>query len=780
MNIEEFIKVNDIPYRYIWVYMKEGEIDKKKPIGEKNDKSIDEIIKEDREQVKAIKPKTVYVDKKIYTLTDKEYESLFLCYSLYVKYVPYLYCIDVDDPKINNMEEMNKRTEVFKDCVWTEGNKKGIHIYVYINDLPEYKNQQKVFNKFIGDLIKINNMWERTDKELKSFNGKNEITNLKYEEIKGLLNENFQEINKTDDTKKKVETKDMGIIDRNKIEINFFKKYLKGLSNKRSDEYNYWKQVIWIINNVAKDNKWSIKERDELIHKFSSRSDKYNETETNEFIENNIKENGELGLGTLILWNKEDMNKEEIDYSERGMAELFLRHNPNTMISQEGNMYIYYNNEWHNDIRRTLCKYVVTDRLIYYIKIENDEIDKILKKQLKEDNEDPKIKVIKKKQNNIIQYLNKLKTIKFIGDVLKQIEIKLSSKLSKIVFDLGEEQKYNIHFKNGLYDLKKKEFRKRIYEDYITQYLDYDYIESEKIDEDIHKFVYDFFKKIQPDEEERDFTLGYLAYCITGNTGEQIFKINIGYSASNGKSTEIKIHEKCFDIYTTKLNKQTFNMNNSKVHKYLHKCLHNPIRLAYIEELDRKLLDADLLKDWIDGSKITNEILYGTCEDMPIQAKVMTFSNKDMVIEGDPGIYRRGRVQMYESRFDKDIEDNYETHKYRKILNFEGYFDNIEYKNAYFHLLLRYIDKLKIPKEAEEKFKEIIDENDTIKTLIEDYYIITRDENDIISKNEIINNIENVKWKDVLSKLKSMGGTYKKDYRATDGSKGVITGIRKI
>jgi hypothetical protein len=408
---------------------------------------------------------------------------------------------------------------------------------------------------------------------------------------------------------------------------------------------------------------------------------------------------------------------------------------------------------------------------------EKKNIDIELNNILKYGYDDKKIKLLKESHDEILYYIKKIKTIKFIGEILKQIETILSSDLKKVLFDLGDEQKYNIHFKNGVYDVKKKSFRQRCYNDYITQYLDYNYIEKDKISDNIHNFVYDFFTKIQPNEVERNFTLGYLAYCITGDTSKQIFKINIGYSASNGKSTEIKIHERTFPIYTSKLNKETFNKNNTKRHKYIHKCLHNPIRLVYIEELDKTQLDGDFLKDWVDGNKICNEILYGTSEEKFIQAKLMTFSNKDLKVDGDEGIYRRGKVQFYESKFEDNIDDDINNNKYKKILNFEGYFDNEEYKNAYFHLLLKYIDKLDIPKSSADNFKDIVDENDYLKSAIEEYYEITKNVDDMMSKKAVEDLLNNYNWAEILCKLKNMGVKYSRCSRL-DGERGILYGIK--
>ena len=449
------------------------------------------------------------------------------------------------------------------------------------------------------------------------------------------------------------------------------------------------------------------------------------------------------------------------------------------MIYQEGKMYIYYKNEWHNDEKCELSRYIITETLIDYLINEKKGMDKELNNILKYKYDEDKIKRLKDIHTDIIYYIKKLKTIKFIGEILKQIQILLSCELRRVEFDLGEGQKYNIHFKNGVYDMKKMEFRGRCYDDYITQYLDYDYIEYEKIDGEIHNFVDNFFKKIQPNEVERRFTLSYLAYSITGNTGAQVFKVNIGYLASNGKSTEVKIHEKSFPIYTCKLNKETFNKNNVKKHKYINKCLHNPIRLCYIEELDKSLLDADFLKDWVDGNKISNEILYGTCEERGLQAKLMTFSNKDFSIDGDEGIYRRGKVQFYDSKFEDNIEDDYNNHRYKKVLNFESNFEKGEYKNAYFHLLLKYVSKLEIPKNAEKNFKDIVDESDNLKSEIEEYFIITKNDNDKISKRIVEDNLSNYTFKEILSKLKSMGVKYIKD-ASLNNTKGVLFGLKEI
>jgi hypothetical protein len=76
---------------------------------------------------------------------------------------------------------------------------------------------------------------------------------------------------------------------------------------------------------------------------------------------------------------------------------------------------------------------------------------------------------------------------------------KLSCVKCSIVFDVGTDNYYNIHFKNGVYDLKRG-FRSRLETDYVTKFLDYDYLPLTDISQKIQDDVLDFFKKVQPNK----------------------------------------------------------------------------------------------------------------------------------------------------------------------------------------------------------------------------------------------------------------------------------------
>ena len=135
----------------------------------------------------------------------------------------------------------------------------------------------------------------------------------------------------------------------------------------------------------------------------------------------------------------------------------------------------------------------------------------------------------------------------------------------EVQFDTCVEQLYNLHFKNGVYELNTGLFRDRFKSDHVTTFLGWSFNPAR--DESKIAAVKEEFAKIQPDESQLKFTLGWLAYCLHGDTGLQKCKFNIGYTAQNGKSTEFKIHSKVFPMYSRKLDNSTFDAGKQKRHR---------------------------------------------------------------------------------------------------------------------------------------------------------------------------------------------------------------------
>ena len=144
-------------------------------------------------------------------------------------------------------------------------------------------------------------------------------------------------------------------------------------------------------------------------------------------------------------------------------------------------------------------------------------------------------------------------------------------------------------------------------------------------------------------------------------------------------------------MYTDKLHRSIFNVGCPKFHKYAHKLVTRPIRLAYINELDESKLDEEILKDFSDdSSRLSVEEMYGTmCENQRIQCKLITTSNKDPNLKLDGGLMSRIKIQKYESRFVPECDVDKSKHWYLVDPTWvTSRFSQDAYKLAFFHFLL--------------------------------------------------------------------------------------------
>jgi hypothetical protein len=184
----EFCETENIPFVQCWYYLDNAGT--KKPLGEKNNNSVEQI----KNTKPMPKPKERFVKNKNggwdkIELTKDEQKSLTQIYSLFLKHTENMYCIDVDMPEINNIEDLinhikeniddedssifKRFKKILKKSVWVKGNTKGIHIYSKFKNVPDYTDQIDVYKYFTGDFIKSkNNMWENINKEINNFNGK--------------------------------------------------------------------------------------------------------------------------------------------------------------------------------------------------------------------------------------------------------------------------------------------------------------------------------------------------------------------------------------------------------------------------------------------------------------------------------------------------------------------------------------------------------------------------------------------------------------------------------
>jgi len=317
----------------------------------------------------------------------------------------------------------------------------------------------------------------------------------------------------------------------------------------------------------------------------------------------------------------------------------------------------------------------------------------------------------------------------------------------------------------------------------VSKTLDYDWVQT--VSESAYDDIHSYFCKIQPDEEQRNFTRAYLRYCLSAGNPKKMMLCNIGYSAANGKSTGLKMHEIVLPIYTNSLDQSSFSMTCTKRHKYLASLLEKPVRLAYVEELSQDKLDVDFLKKFIDSDMLDLEQLFTTRINIgKIQAKLITTSNRDPNTISDHGLKRRFNIQHYESQFvDKSNVDT-NNHKYEIDTGYLDRFRSHEYKIAYINYLLDSAPEVIVPAVNRELANETLDANDEFKNTMDDILVITGNPSDKIEKNDLRSAFDNTAWRNnpvkLNKELKRYDIKFSKDLRFSSGVRGGYAGIRFI
>jgi len=351
---------------------------------------------------------------------------------------------------------------------------------------------------------------------------------------------------------------------------------------------------------------------------------------------------------------------------------------------------------------------------------------------------------------------------------------------------------YEIVFKNGIYDIRTKEFKNKIYpSNFLSKTLDFDY--DENIDEIKVDYIHDEITKIcNMNKECKDYYLSILAYSLCGDPSryEDIYCL-IGQSASNGKSKLIEALMEILPIYVGKSNVKVFESTFDKKHKFMMDFTN--YRILYLNEFDeKKQIDSQIFKEIADGDKISNEVMFGTTENLKIKAKPFITSNYTPKFDKqDKGVERRYRHLQFNSVFGD--EEDHNNLKFKKNRNFKE--EIINRRTELIHILLTYAHIVykkglpEYPKEYEEEKKSILGMNNEFGDWF-DY--ACNNKQIIIKKNQYAsshtllneynkyaddNNLEKLhKNRNLVDKMKQLGFKYDRQ-KMIDRRKGAIEGL---
>ena len=203
-------------------------------------------------------------------------------------------------------------------------------------------------------------------------------------------------------------------------------------------------------------------------------------------------------------------------------------------------------------------------------------------------------------------------------------------------------------------------FRNGIPEDYLSFLTGNDFPEHEPINyipydakNPVFNEIKDFFSKIFPNKELREYFLRILASCIEGTNREQCFYIWEGVGG-NGKSKVVELMRLTFGDYQTSLQSTVLTRKkpqsgaaNPDIMAIKNK------RFTYLQEPDYKEpLNTSLMKQFSGEDVIEARALFKDQEKFKITGKLhMMCNSKPMIETMDRGTWRRIRVIPFVSKF---------------------------------------------------------------------------------------------------------------------------------
>ena len=202
----------------------------------------------------------------------------------------------------------------------------------------------------------------------------------------------------------------------------------------------------------------------------------------------------------------------------------------NLIFTGGGEWYFFDKHRWISDnCQREIPLYISINIVNLY-----DQVVSFYNKSLTSNKNDSVNYMYKKhiKQTQILLQL--LKTPSYQMNVIKVAESLITRKNRErnLCYDLLlDGNPYLIGFDNGIYDLKKMEFRDGTPLDYVTLSVGYNYIDNYTDEKRIIKF----FEDIQPDKQDREYLLTLLGSCLEHNNSEEKFNIFSG-TGRNGKT----------------------------------------------------------------------------------------------------------------------------------------------------------------------------------------------------------------------------------------------------
>ena len=395
--------------------------------------------------------------------------------------------------------------------------------------------------------------------------------------------------------------------------------------------------------------------------------------------------------------------------------------------------------------------------------------------------------MLKKNFNKTYRNINTFKSMKAIFNLASSQTESLYCKFD--IFDMNPDL---LGFDNGVYDLKKDEFRPIRKEDYITMTTGYDYREATTEE---YELWFNYIKKVMPYAEEREFLMRVLSSCLRGETLENFIML-LG-KGRNSKDTLITSNLKTVmgDYYrlaslsvltkeleqtTGSANTELANMSKKRVVIYTEPSKYNNLRGSNIKRLT--------------GSRqITARRLYSSIDNnCSLQGTHILLSQEEASIDNaDNAIACRLLKIPFRAQFrtqevlDKLPEGTKNYYLVNSFYKSDKFIEDVKY--AFINRLLEAYRSFKkdgyiirnIPATIKDLTREFLDDCDEFKTWFNEEYVRVEDVGKFVRIKSIFAKYKQSDLYSNLSKFNKRKCTFSKFVKTLNGNPDLLPYIKE-
>ncbi|CCA61450.1 DNA primase [Diadromus pulchellus ascovirus 4a] len=435
------------------------------------------------------------------------------------------------------------------------------------------------------------------------------------------------------------------------------------LKSERAEDYGNWLKVGMILASLARSRKDAAYFRN-LFHIFSRQSPKYNDVECEAKFDSLIKSShdGGLGIGTLVFMAKEDNAIKDLsdilfnyclefiplhDYDIAKMViesvtARYITHKDFGCYAFEGTIWKEVTG-WDN-----IFKNHVNEWAFSYIRTVKQKITS------SDDPEDPHTK---SRMAILTRLEKKVKNYSSMNNIVKSM---FDQYFDHKMYLLFEQNTRFIAFNNCVFDIEEWKLVPANPDHYLSIKIHHDLVEWESSPQAAKQFVEDFFYKIFPDDELREYCLDNFARIITGKNVYKQFQFWTG-TGNNGKSVCINLMEAVFGKMSMKTPKSIVmggqvKQGGAAPETYRLK----DARLGIIDEVtNNDYLDPGQIKGLSGNDTFYSRDLFQKCKDIkeitPMFFPILITNETPIIKRPDDATWDRIRLIRFESKFKSDV-----------------------------------------------------------------------------------------------------------------------------